>query len=294
PAFSIVLFFAQSTIIAQSKLNDHQAFFVLADSLSNDWMNACRLSHYIHPKASKIKENVLILPFTVENKATYLQLKQNCDSIGIENFAEFFLYKMAFLYDVTIQKIRIEIEGSDAIIQIKTSDESYDKSILENIYPKMGQSGGKAKEYRPLNILTINAEISLRKTGLKTTETENLKKKVFKSLDTWFHKQNKSWFKKSKLEQISNYEDGVLLLRVSNIKNIVLDMGYFEVLQIKLKFDAMYYPSSLKIEVDGKYGAGIIWTPYEDDYRPMNPQFIPQLNIFVEKLKTRLSETLSK
>jgi hypothetical protein len=287
----IFLFYPIAQLRAQlnSDIEDYRPFFSSIPEQYREWLGARGLAKVLDIDTVEILDNKLICRLSIPSKSNWFHL----DSIvrsdgGRELESEIFDYVL-LLSDLPANQIRLIVDASDAVLFVEIGETDSMLSII--IIDKMGIISDQ--------VLVADADFSQigrdsAQGGAELTLQE-VKIRIIDTLSKFFNRRNRSWFLESQVESIASYRHNEFILRVSNIKSIVLDQNYFEYLRITFHFAQENEQIKVTYLIDGKYGPGILWTPFETDYRPMSPRYDDALTRFAaEDLKNQIFNALTK
>jgi|GEM_PF-2158510 len=274
---------AQPTI----HLEDHVLFFEKLTDQFRVVLDSSGLSEVVEIDTVAISAKKLVFKFIIPDKANLSSLNRTLDSLTGQAFEAVMFDKAQLLSDLPAQNIRLSFSGKDAVINVESGPKN--NGLVTSIKDKMGETSDGI--ILPLNGLKLNiSQISTDRNG----SFKEMKKLLTKGLASFFKQKNSSWFQSSNLEVVSDFKPDELVLRVTNAKDIVLKLGHFEYLRMSFRFSVENEQLQLNYTVDGKYGAGILWAPFDQDYYPMSPKYEAELRFFSsETLKTTISNIFS-
>lgn len=270
-------------------LEEHEAFFAGIPAPYRAWLSETGLAPIIGMDTVGIQNDLLVFRFTIPDKANWLYLDSVLLASGGRDLAAELFDRAQLLSDLPAPLIRLKLDGKDALLTIELNPDGTQLDVY--FADKMGQVSD--------NILLPIKQLRFAGTAASEKNVDwqapQLKSRIQDGLTLFFKSRNQSWFQESRLEVVANYRPDAFVLRVTNIKGVVLDLNYFEYLRLSFQFSAAA-EGYLKVtySVDGKYGAGILWAPFESEYHPMSPEFDPALTQFAsEILKTEIAKLLT-
>ena len=281
-----LLFVWDLTICAQSsELVSNHDFYSEQVVALNSWLTANDLSDsLITAKAIEISSPGVKLRMEVRDKLNWSHLNERSYRETGEAFYETLFEKFVFLGDLQRSQLEIEIEGMDSYIFITFEN----GSIAEDFMDKMGEISDNHK-------VPISSFRSLIGPGTFQTNQfslDQIKKKIVDGMMNHF-KPYKARFQEYRFQVLSQI-DNELIFTISNVRNVVLDEGYFEHIRLTIDFDISPASIDLKYRIGAKYGAGIIWAPRRSDYRDMDPKYLDQLQDFNLIVKNLIDQLLKK
>lgn len=272
-----------------SDIEDYQHFFSSIPEQYREWLVARGIANVLDMDTVEIRDNKLTFRLSIHGKNNWFHL----DSIvradgGRELESELFDFAL-LLSDLPANQVRLLVDAVDAVLFIETSETDSMLSIF--IADKMGVISDQVLV--PTTYVSLGGKGSAQ--GVADLTLQEVKNRLVDTLSKFFNRRNRSWFLESQLEIITSYRPNEFILRVSNIKSVVLDQNYFEYLRITFRFSQEEEQIKVTYFIDGKYGPGILWTPFETDYQPMSPRYDDALTRFAaEDLKTQIFNALTR
>jgi len=269
-------------------LEEHEAFFAGIPDQYQGWLLETGLAPVIRADTVEIKNNRLVFHFFIPDKANWLHLDSTLLAAGSRDLADELFDRALLLSDLPAHFIRLKLDGIDALLTIEVNNAGHNLDVY--FADKMGEISDNI--LLPIGHLRFAGTSGPEKTA--DLPVPQIKSRIETGLTEFFKNRNRSWFQESRLEVVANYRADEFVLRVTNIKGVVLDLNYFEYLRLTFRFSESGGQLNVVYKVDGKYGAGILWAPFISEYRPMSPEFDPALTLFVsELLKTEIVKLLA-
>lgn len=264
-------------IMAQDDdLKKYNKFFFSQLDDYKKWLDYTNISEVINVDTIEIKQDKLFLKMKMPDKHSWNRLMEVSGDIPALIFNKFI-----FQMDIDRKQGEIEIDGKDAVVYISYYSNQIDIEMQE----KMGIVSDN------LNIKLKGIKLSNDTIAIEPDKAiEEIKKRLEKGFEEYF-KKYKARFGKYGFNKILNFENE-LVFEISNIKDVVLQEGYFEYLQIRFILVEKEGNVKLFYSINGKYGAGIIWAPKDSRYRDMEPENAEKMRKFNLKVKSKINEIL--
>lgn len=227
-------------------------------------------------------DTILGMKLEIPDEYNWNRLNDTINILYHTTLGKLLINKFAFLMDLQISQCYIIANGIDVKIVIKTRK----GKIETNIQRKQGDISDNRK-IKIGNIKNI-------RTGEKINSTKSIdiaKSLLQKGLKEYF-KQYEAFFEDYQFKVIYKL-DNKLIIDVNNVVDVVLNKGHFEHIRIDFTFVANDDNLDIQYKVNAKHAAGIIWAPFNSDYKeiaPNNQKFID----FNLTLKNQIDEILKK
>jgi hypothetical protein len=267
------------------ELSEHTPFFSKISANYRSWLDEFGIASLVGIDTVVVTEDRLLFRMSIPDEKNYLYLDSIVVKNGWESLGAALFDRAMFLSELPPEFIRLKLDGKDVSIVI---DYKHNSVVVKNI-DKMGAISDEliipvADLSNPRNLGVVNPSF---------VSLPDLKKKISEGLGDYFERRNKSWFQKTQLEDLSYNRSETLVLRITNMKGVVLQSNYFEYLHINFRFTTLDKMLKITFTVSGKYGAGILWAPFGSDYQLMSPEYDDALNTFVnEDLKNVIARLI--
>lgn len=280
--FLFALFWHQGVFAQSEDLTLHTNFLETRVDTINLWLSNNNIpTNLLTAKSVSVKKNKVTLLMKVKDKHHWNRLNIENKSSYRKSFHRILFEKFAFQSDLQRSQLEIEIEGIDAIIFLYFEH----TEILEEIMEKMGEVADNHEI--PLKDISY----LMRSDSITTNRVKDIKTTITTALDEYFRPYTTE-FNPYNFNIISSLGNE-LIIDIRNVKNVILDAGYFEYIRISMEFREKPNNIELKYRIWGKYGSGILWAPKRSDYIDMEPAYTAELNEFSLIFKNKIHNILT-
>lgn len=237
-------------------LREYEDFFRQKETAFQEWMQKSELNKYIiyeRLEVRKKKVNIVLRSSAWDalSDSTKKQMGISLDQLLMNK--SLFIFNLEpeqvlIKVDQGLQTLFIEYEGTDVNIKLSSSYRKNQGTVTGNLEVEVGQ-------------------LNLPESETYTTDQtiDILKKKLHKALDEYFKEKEVKWkFGDYSLKPYFKMKNQ-LKIKVRNVQNIV-ERGYYEAINIDFFFTEANGKVSINYTLNCKYGSGILFSPFEEDY----------------------------
>jgi|GEM_PF-5652226 len=243
-----------------------------------NWLRAMHLQKYISLDTVKWEDPLLGLYLGIKGNKNWKGLTHFLDSAEHIHLVSWLFDEFAFQFELRPpDKGKLVADAGDVLTIVK----SYNGRLREDVLGAQGVDEFPAYTFSGQKIPGAPVFLTSGKSP------EELKSLIKPYLADYFnsHKTDAGPYD---FEDVSQ-DSLTLSVLIKNVKKAVLKNDSFEYLELTFDFTKNGDLTEILFNLNGKYAADIPWTPYDDRYRPMIPDYQVEVEQFMQAMANKIT-----